>query len=265
MSNPDRHARTLNGNLCLLAVMIKVPRSGISKTRLVPPLLHAEAAKLSGCFLRDTCENIADVIVDGTAAGVAVYTPMGAEDFLAGLLPNSFRLVPQRGKSFGDRLFHAAEDLIALGYDSICLIDSDSPTLPPAFLRNAVAALASPGDRVVLGAASDGGYYLIGLKKAHRRLFENVEWSTSKVLTQTVTRAREIGLPVIVLPSWYDVDDATTLRHLCDELFLGDGKLAVPSDAIAYHAPHTREYLSRLIEEDDGRHRIWRPRYGLAG
>lgn len=232
--------------------MTKVPVAGICKTRLVPPLSASQAAALSACFLRDTCDSIARISSDGTAEGLAVYTPAGSETYFNGLLPESFGLLPQRGKLFGDRLFHATEDLIALGYGSLCLIDSDSPTLPPQFLRAAISALERPGDRVVLGAAQDGGYYLIGLKKAHRHVFENIDWSTSKVLAQTIERAKEINLPVALLPAWFDVDDGSSLTQLCNELFLKPNGNA----AIAYRAPHTRRYLSRIIEADGGQ-RIW--------
>jgi uncharacterized protein len=240
-------------NACALAVMTKAPVAGASKTRLVPPLSPLQAAILSSCFLRDTCDNIARIDSDGTAEGIAIYTPVGSEAFFDGLLPDSFSLLGQRGSALEDRLFHATEDLIALGYDSLCLIGADSPTLPPQFLRAAVSSLARPGDRIVLGAAKDGGYYLIGLKKAHRRVFQNIDWSTSNVLTQTIARAEEIDLPVTILPAWFDVDDAGSLSQLCDELFLKPNEQAVT----AYHAPHTRRYLSRLIEADGGRERIW--------
>jgi len=242
-------------NLCALAVMTKAPVAGESKTRLAPPLEPDEAAKLSACFLQDTCDNII-LTSRNKAEGVAVYTPTGAEAFFKGLLPASFGRISQRGSLFGDRLLHATEDLISLGYESLCLIDSDSPTLPPLFLQTAVSTLALPGDRVVLGPAEDGGYYLIGLKKAHRRLFENVDWSTSRVLAQTIARAKEIELPVTLLPAWFDVDDAASLRKLCYELFLETGTRATPSLPIAYGAPYTRAYLRQLIENGGGQ-RIW--------
>lgn len=260
----DARSSRVRQNVCALAVMTKAPRAGNSKTRLVPPLSDAEAAALSACFLRDTCDNIARISSDGMAEGVVVYTPVDAEASFEGLVPQSFGLLGQRGGSFGDRLFHAAEDLFSLGYDSLCLIDSDSPTLPPAFLRGAVSMLARPGDRAVLGAAKDGGYYLIGLKKIHRRVFESVDWSTARVLTQTIARAREIKLPVTVLPPWFDVDDAATLRQLCNELFMRNGKPPTQSDPVAYKAPHTRDYLSRLIEADGGCQRIWPPVAGFS-
>jgi hypothetical protein len=98
------------------------------------------------------------------------------------------------------------------------VLNSDSPTLPTGFLVETAAALARPGDRAVLGPSSDGGYYLLGLKAAHRHMFENIAWSTDQVAKQTLERAREIGLDVHRLPVWYDVDDVDGLRRLRAEL-----------------------------------------------
>jgi hypothetical protein len=246
---------------CALAMMIKAPRAGASKTRLVPPLTHDEAARLSVCFLSDTAGNIAAACASSEAAarGVAVYTPVGAESAFDGLLPAEFSLLAQRGETFGERLSHAADDLLAAGFDSLCLIDSDSPTLPTGALAAAVAELARPGGRVVLGPADDGGYYLIGLKGAHPRLFEDIDWSTERVLAQTIERARECGLDVALLPAWYDVDDAGTLARLCNELFAGGVETACSPGTTrlsGYAAPRTRAHLAGLIE-GEGRARVW--------
>jgi len=261
--NPVSSSRAPLGS-CALGMMIKAPRAGASKTRLVPPLAPDEAAALSVCFLRDTATNIAAAASAGGAQGIAVYTPVGAEAAFDGLLPKEFCLLAQRGESFGDRLLYAVEDLLAIGYESVCLIDSDSPTLPPALLAAARDALARAGDRIVLGHCDDGGYYLIGVKKAHRRLFSDIAWSTAKVFSQTIERAAEINLEVEALPAWYDVDDAATLRALCDELFspslFSSSRPRAGRDNLdnlaGYDAPHTRRYLAELIEAE-GRERIW--------
>jgi hypothetical protein len=133
----------------------------------------------------------------------------------------------------------------------MCLINSDSPTLPPAVLQAAIEALRAPGDRIVLGPADDGGYYLIGLKHAHRRLFQDIAWSTPTVLASTLDRAREIGLESTLLPSWYDVDDSASLRRLCQELF--STQVSSKNDIRGFIAPHTREFLRRLIKADGGK------------
>jgi hypothetical protein len=100
----------------------------------------------------------------------------------------------------------------------------------------------------VLGPSEDGGYYLIGLKRPHRQLFERIAWSTADVLAHTIERAADINLPVELLPTWYDVDDAATLRLLCNEFSLlsddHDGRAQFPG---GFEAPHTRKYLTGLI------------------
>src|SRR5688572_16813146 len=196
---------------CALGLMAKAPLAGAVKTRLVPPLTASEAAALNVCFLRDMAANIAEVVDVADADAFVVYAPVGAESAFEGILPAGFKLLAQQGDSLGDRLCNATDDLLNDGYGAVCLINSDSPTLPRTLLDRAVHLLAQPGDRVVLGAADDGGYYLIGLKRAHRNLFERITWSTTAVLARTIERAEEIGLPVDLLPRWYDVDEATTL------------------------------------------------------
>jgi len=232
---------------CALTIMTKAPRTGHVKTRLIPPLTADEAAALNTCFLRDTAAAITEAS-DKNVQGIAVYTPIGAEEMYIDILPDNFQLVPQRGDGFGERLAAAAEDLLRIGFQSVCLIDSDSPTVPSRVYSEAANMLSIPDDRVVLGPSDDGGYYLIGLKQDHRRLFEQIDWSTERVLEQTMQRAAELDLEVKLLPSGYDVDDRVTLRRLCDELLIPNAKDQV--------APETRRFLRGLIERE-GRDRIW--------
>jgi rSAM/selenodomain-associated transferase 1 len=244
-------AERFPAGLCALAVMTKAPRAGRVKTRLTPPLSPEEAASLNICFLRDTAAAIARTARTGMARGIGVYTPAGSESAYAGILPEEFELVVQRGDAFGERLLFATEDLFRLGFDSVCLIDSDSPTVPQQAFTEAVRLLSGATDTVVLGPSDDGGYYLIGLKKLHRRLFEGIDWSTDRVLEQTVDRARDLGTPVHLLPTWYDVDDRVTLNRLCHELFANNG-----AESRGYEAPNTRQFLEELMERE-GRSRIW--------
>lgn len=228
--------------MCALAVMSKAPRPGKVKTRLTPPLTSIEAAALNICFLRDTTANIAAVAAGGAATGLICYTPVGDEIAFDGLLPQSFSLIAQRGDGFGERLHLAATDILACGFGSVCLIDSDSPTLPTAALQLAVEQLQRPGDRVVLGGSDDGGYYLIGLKQAHLAPFEQITWSTSTVYEETVEQVRSAGLELVTLPIWYDVDDEATLRVLEGELL--DGKRPSFASTTGYNAEHTRGFLA---------------------
>jgi rSAM/selenodomain-associated transferase 1 len=256
---PGRMAR----GLCALAIMTKAPQAGRVKTRLVPPLTPEEAAELNKCFLRDTAAAISSAcsrrsVGDASkmqfehtgashseaataACGIAVYTPVGAESAYTDILPADFSLLPQRGDEFGERLYLAVEDLFKCGFDSLCLIDSDSPTVPAENFEQAVGLLSTTEDRVVLGPSDDGGYYLIGMKKPHRHLFEQIDWSTERVLNQTMQRATEIGIEVKLLPTGYDVDDDVSLRRLCNELLDEQG-----GDSVA---PGTRKFLAGLVAQ----------------
>ena len=225
--------------LCALAVMTKAPQAGQVKTRLVPLLTPEQAAELNKCFLHDTAAAISNAITGHKACGLAVYTPIGAESAYDDIFSSNFSLLPQRGKEFGERLYLAAQDLFQCGFKSVCLIDSDSPTVSAENFAQAVKLLLRPGDRTVLGPCADGGYYLIGLKKPYRELFDRIDWSTERVLAQTMQRVREIGLDVELLKPGYDVDDAASLRRLCNELL---GCAASPDIA-----PHTRRFLRELM------------------
>jgi uncharacterized protein len=244
--DPNRAAKKFGG-CSALALMTKAPRAGEVKTRLVPPLTSEEAAQLNRCFLQDTAASIS-VCCNGLSApnpgrpiahGIAVYTPVGAESDYADILPGDFGLLPQRGEDFGERLYFAAEDLFKSGFSAVCLIDSDSPTIPAENFSRAIELLSSPGDRIVLGPCDDGGYYLIGLRRLHRKVFERIDWSTDRVLGQTLRRADEIGVEVKFLPTGYDVDDGGALRRLRDEL-LGQHK----GETVAQN---TRQFLARVV------------------
>lgn len=222
--------------------MAKAPRAGKVKTRLAPPLTLDQSAALNICFLRDTTENIAAVSAAGRSAGLICYTPVGDEAAFDNLLPPSFSLIPQRGDEFGERLLAAAQDILACGFGSVCLIDSDSPTVPAQAFEQAIVELARPGDRIVLGPSHDGGYYLIGLKQAHAEPFADIAWSTASVLAETIERAAAAKIEVVQLPLWYDVDDGATLAILCDELL--EATQPVFAMSSGYPAPHTRDFLS---------------------
>lgn len=218
--------------------MAKAPRQGEVKTRLVPPLTAAEASALSAAFIRDTAENILAAADSAAIEGFVAYSPAGSAAAFADVLSTAIQLLPPRRTGLAAGLLDAASDLLAAGYAAACLVNADSPNLPTSLLIKAVQALAAPGDRVVLGRADDGGYYLIGLKQPHYRLFEGIAWSTELVFQQTLDRAAEIGLAVHALPVWYDVDDIASLRRLI-------GDLAAP-DRSGYRALHTSALLRKL-------------------
>lgn len=233
---------------CALAVMAKAPRAGEVKTRLVPPLFPDEAAALSSASIRDVVENFLVAGRRVKVRGYVAYSPPGSETLFEELVPPQIELLAPRRTGLAHSLLDAVEDLLAAGYGAVCLVNADSPTLPTAFLVEAVETLRRPGDRVVLGPAWDGGYYLIGLKRPHSHLFENIDWSTERVTRQTLERAASLSLAVATLPLWYDVDDSTSLRWLCDELLFGRHSSLFAGDC--YAAPRVTRLLRELATSD---------------
>jgi rSAM/selenodomain-associated transferase 1 len=226
-------------NTVAVAIFCKTPMAGKSKTRLSPPLRPEECAGLSACFIRDLSLTIQSLADDGDVSGYAVYTPLGTETALRRLLPLRFMLTLQGEGDLGERLLKGAADLLTDGHAGAILVNSDSPTLPKEILRQAVDAVRR-GDNVTLSPALDGGYTLVGLSRPHARLFSDIPWSTSEVYRLTLERAREIGLPVMNVPGWYDVDDAASFQMLEDEL---SGRAPAFAAFEGADAPATRQFL----------------------
>jgi uncharacterized protein len=201
---------------------------------------------LNIAFLRDTIACLKEVEAATEARAVISYTPIGEEANFAGIVPDEVELIPQRGEGFGERLQYTTEDLFAAGFSAVCLIDSDSPTVPRGAYEDAVGRLLANEDCAVLGPSDDGGYYLIGVNALHPRLFESIAWSTAVVGEQTRQRAQEIDLPVYSLPRWFDVDDGQTLARLYRELVTSD------FGREGFTATHTRDYLRTIKDQLDG-------------
>ncbi len=231
--------------------MAKAPRPGLAKTRLCPPLNPEQAADLSAAFLRDITENIALAARAAPIHGCVAYAPAGAEGWFAGHLAAGMDLVladgappmPPDVQGFGRCLLHAAQAILGAGFGAACLVNSDSPTLPTSVLIQAAQIILAPGDRVVLGPAEDGGYYLLGMKRPHAELFADIAWSTDEVAAATRARADSVGLEVVMLPAWYDVDDTDSLARLLAE---AGGDMPPTGDLQPYAAPATRECIGRF-------------------
>jgi uncharacterized protein len=225
-----------------LIVVAKRPTAGHTKTRLCPPLSGEQAAALYECFLRDTLDTMRRVrdvrrtvayLVDGATVDSATQGDE-ARHYFHTLAPDMV-LKPQRGNDLGERLHHLLCDALDGGAHSAVVMDSDSPSLPHAYLTMAYEMLDDCYD-VVLGPCDDGGYYLIGLKQPQRRLLCEVKMSTPNVLRDTLAIAAELKLRTGLLPVWYDVDTVAELERLGEELARDRAGVA----------PHTRGYLSSI-------------------
>jgi len=201
-----------------LLVFAKAPVPGKVKTRLVPPLSHAEAADVARACLETTLTRFAPASARRTLLLDGAADP----DLRAICRSQRVTIARQSRGDLGARLRAAFRGqrgpVIAMG--------SDSPTLDPARIEEAASALATRD--VVLGPAEDGGYYLIGVRRAEasERLFRAIPWSTADVARITLDRARSLGLTVHLLPEWYDVDDPETLRRAIEDAAITETALA---------------------------------------
>lgn len=191
-----------------IVIVGKVPRPGGVKSRLACSLGKEKAAHLYECFLLDTVETMSRA--EGTDVIVSLLGGMLSS--LRQIGPN-VKVVPQHGITFGKRLKNSLADAFRMGYKPVVLIGSDNPSLPLEIVFEAFNSLGRCD--VVIGPATDGGYYLIGMWELHRRLFEDsIEWGTEKVLGQTLERCREERLRVNLARPWYDVDTVKDLQFL---------------------------------------------------
>jgi hypothetical protein len=202
-----------------VAVMAKVPGASPVKSRLHSVLTPSEATELYRCFLLDRLDALA--ALRGVSPAVA-FTPREAVGRMRELAPPGFRLVPQRGADLGERLATVLRELLEDGHPGAIAIDSDSPTLPMAYVGEAARALREERCDVVLGPCDDGGYYLIGLRAPQPDLFEAIPWSTDAVFSMTLAKASQRGLSVHVLPRWFDVDTEADLKRLHAEMAATD-------------------------------------------
>jgi glycosyltransferase A (GT-A) superfamily protein (DUF2064 family) len=128
----------------------------------------------------------------------------------------------------------AIDDLIAGGgYTAAVLVGADIPFLSAAQVTEACDTLLA-GAGLVLGPADDGGYYLVGMTRAHGELFDRIEWGGATVLTDTLRAAEQLGIEVRLVGRTYDIDTIADLRRL-------EGDLAIASVDIA---PNVRRWFS---------------------
>jgi uncharacterized protein len=236
----QRTRKMATASACAMAVMGKASAPGRTKTRLIPLLSAEDAAHLNTAFLKDIVGNLLRARQLTEIAPYVAFGPADSAPFFREYLPATLPLIECWLPDFGDCLELAITTLLRRGHAAACVLNADSPSLPTRLLVQAAGALAQPSVEIVIGPSTDGGYYLLGMKRVHRRLFEDIDWSTPRVFEQTRERASELGLRVTVLDPWYDVDDAEGLHRL-------RGDLALEASAVTsgmYAAPFTRAALA---------------------
>jgi hypothetical protein len=204
----------------VFGLFVKRPIPGRVKTRLAADLGAERAAELYAAFTSDLVDRFR-TLADRRVLGFAPDDTAAREHFDQ-LAQYEFELWPQPDVSLGERMQAFFESQFAAGAERVVLIGSDSPSLPVAIVEEAFARLAETD--VVLGPATDGGYYLVGQRKTCHAIFEEIDWSESAVLSQTVERIAACKATLSLLTPWYDID--TT-----DDLAILQGHLAAMEQA----------------------------------
>lgn len=202
---------------------------GRVKTRLVGDLSAADAARLHRAMLEDLVASLAR----GSFALRLVWALEKGERLPASWLERGVECRVQRGRDLGERLLHSLTEA-ARDFARLAVAGSDLPDLEAARVEEAFELLEGACE-VVLGPTEDGGYYLLAIRAEHLTpgLFENVDWSSERVLAQTLQRCTQHGLRVALLPVERDVDTFDDLRGL--ERRLADGRSRSPRVAALLH------------------------------
>lgn len=180
-----------------LIVFQKIPERGKVKTRLAQRIGEEKAVEVYRYLLDYTHQQ-----VDLLRIPVYIYLDKKADqDF--GSKKNYVTAV-QKGEDLGEKMKLAFEEVFANGFKKVLIIGSDCLDLTAGTIQKAFSSLDFHD--LVIGPAKDGGYYLIGMKKIHKTLFDNKPWSSSLVLAETLAEAKRLDLTIQLLKELSDVD-----------------------------------------------------------
>jgi len=214
--------------------MSKAPVPGRVKTRLAQSTGDEAAARVQAAFLEDV-----SAFAPAGVARLAACAPNPDHPAFEAMGRLGWRLEEQGRGDLGTRLQRWLEAMLAEGYQRVVFVGSDSPTLPAQLLEQAFDSLRNHD--VVLGPVFDGGYYLVGARRADTGLFEQIDWGTERVFAQSIERLSASAATFRVLPYWYDVDDLDDLRALARQLGL-------PGPYGPVRSPATEELLESAPE-----------------
>ena len=195
----------------MLLIFLKYPEPGKVKTRLTQYIGKEKAAHIYSVM----AETIIHHVSKSTEyKAIIFFDPPERKTDVKNWLPNNdCKFLPQEGNSLGERMANAFSKAFSLGAEKAVIIGTDCIDISNDLISVAFATLDITD--VILGPAEDGGYYLLGLKKLIPEIFNNIDWSTNRVLNQTLKTLREKGLRFQLLQTLKDIDTANDLN---DEL-----------------------------------------------
>ncbi|WP_352420241.1 TIGR04282 family arsenosugar biosynthesis glycosyltransferase [Proteiniborus sp.] len=215
-----------------LILMTRIPIPGKTKTRLMDIFTGERCAELHECFLLDLfnmfyyIKNHVDIFL--------TYTPEGSLNIIEDIVPDYIKSFPQIGEDLGVRMSNAIEHVLKLGYSEVILIGSDIPDIQPGEILEAFSILKD--NDICLGPTFDGGYYLIGMKKPYRELFNSkLKWGRNSVLEGTMDISNNLGLSIGLAAKHMDIDTKEDLYTFKDKVDKGEFMhKPIPENTISY-------------------------------
>jgi rSAM/selenodomain-associated transferase 1 len=218
-----------------VAIFAKYPQPGQVKTRLAAAVSPAWAARVAEAFLLDTMERVASLEI----RRLLVFTPIESSAYFAKIAGDRYYFQPQAEGTLGERLENFLDTQLRVGARAVIILGSDSPTVPPTFVTQALRQLEQAD--IVLGPATDGGYYLIGCARRVPPVFSEIPWGSEQVLANTVAALAASDRRLALLPPWYDVDT------LADWHMLRGHVAAQRRAGIEPGIPHTERLLAEPL------------------
>ncbi|MBD3295804.1 MAG: DUF2064 domain-containing protein [Candidatus Omnitrophica bacterium] len=191
-----------------LIIFAREPEKGKVKTRLRAALTPEQCLRLYKLFLEDAVETARAIDCDRR---IIAWSSSGAQPTGLRRMAPEFEFHQQIGSGLGDRMHNALRTFCA-PHTATVITGSDSPGLPGRYICEAFTALKK--NDLVLGPTRDGGYYLIGVRKPCRHLFDDVQWSSPDVLRCTLENARALGKRTAITSRWFDIDTPEDLERL---------------------------------------------------
>lgn len=186
---------------CLYIQFARAPQAGSVKTRMQPRLGPRAACELHCELLLYTARQLRRVCARRRELWIAGELPHAWLSRVAREYDMDIR--QQRGADLGERMLHALRDGLSR-HRRVVLVGSDCPTLDPDYLHEAANLLRDCD--MLWGPALDGGYVLVGARRAHASCFRDIDWGSSAVMSQTLAQARQQGVPHALLPVRQDID-----------------------------------------------------------
>lgn len=199
-----------------IIIFTRVPAPGKTKTRLGKALSPADCAKAHGAFLLDVfrkCRSLPDTVF-------VFHTDDAPVRILRDLLHTSRNLFPQSGGDLGERMYRAIADVLGRGYEKCVLIGSDIPTVKPGCIEGAFQKLDEAD--IVFGPSVDGGYYLVGMKKPYKAVFDHQIYGNESVLEKAVRTVLDTGCSYALEAPCQDIDEPEDLWRLAQKISRGE-------------------------------------------